>query len=99
MNIYDLPSLPLPDELVTILTQRDNVRIERIVSTGQVSDWYDQDETEFVVLIEGNAEIEFENNRRVSLAKGDTLLIQPHEIHKVTYTSIEPPCIWLCVFY
>ncbi|MCL2045023.1 MAG: cupin domain-containing protein [Oscillospiraceae bacterium] len=99
MNIYDLPSLPLPDELVTILAQSDNVRIERIVSTGQVSDWYDQNETEFIVLLEGNAEIEFENNRRVSFTKGDTLLILPHEKHKVTYTSTEPPCIWLCVFY
>ena len=97
MNIYDLPQLPLSEELTTILAQNGNVRIERIVSTGQTSDWYDQSETEFVVLLQGEAKIEFEN-KTVTMSKGDTLVIQPHERHRVTYTSSEPPCIWLCVF-
>ena len=99
MNIFDLPELPLPEELTTILAENDNVRIERIISTGQTSGWYDQDETEFVVLLEGSAVIEFENDRSVALSKGDTLLLQPHERHRVSFTSAEPPCVWLCVFY
>ena len=99
MNIFDLPELPLPEEVTTILAESSNVRIERIVSTGQVSDWYDQEETEFVVLLEGSAVIEFENDKTVAISKGDTILIQPHERHRVSYTSNEPPCIWLCVFY
>ena len=99
MNIFDLPALPLPEELTTVLAENDNIRIERIISTGQVSDWYDQDETEFVVLLEGNAIVEYENNKTVVLAKGDTLLIKPHERHRVSFTSSNPPCIWLCVFY
>jgi len=99
MNLFDLPKLPLPEELVTILAENENVRIERIISTGQVSDWYDQAETEFVVLLEGSAEIEYENGRAIALSKGDTLIIQPHEKHRVSFTSSEPPCIWLCVFY
>ena len=99
MNIFDLPPLPLPEELTTILAGSGSVRIERIVSTGQVSDWYDQAETEFVALLEGNAVIEYENGKSVALSKGDTLVIQPHERHRVSYTSSEPPCVWLCVFY
>jgi cupin 2 domain-containing protein len=99
MNIFDLQLLPLPGEMVTILAESGNVRIERIVSTGQTSDWYDQAETEFVVLLEGNAAIEYLNGKTVTLSKGDTLLIKPHERHKVSYTSTEPPCVWLCVFY
>jgi len=99
MNIFDLPPLPLPNELTTILAKSVNVRIERIVSTGQTSGWYDQAETEFVALLEGNAIIEYLNDKTVTLSKGDTLLIQPHESHKVSYTSTEPPCVWLCVFY
>ena len=56
MNIFDLPNLPLQEELTTILAKGQNVRIERIISTGQTSDWYDQDEAEFVVLLNGKAQ-------------------------------------------
>jgi cupin 2 domain-containing protein len=99
MNIFDLPKLPLLDELTTILSEKGKFRIERIVSTGQVSNWYDQDETEFVILLEGNANIEYENGKSIDMSKGDTLLIMPHERHRVGFTSSDPPCIWLCVFY
>jgi cupin 2 domain-containing protein len=99
MNIFNLPELPLPEELTTVLAENDNVRIERIISTGQASDWYDQTETEFVVLLEGNAVIEYENDKIVTLSKGDALLIKPHERHRVSFTSTEPPCIWLCMFF
>jgi len=99
MNIYELPPLPLTEEVTTILTENKNIRIERIISTGQISNWYDQDETEFVVLLDGNAIIEYENGTNIEMSKGDTLLIAPHERHRVSYTSSEPPCVWLCVFY
>jgi cupin 2 domain-containing protein len=105
MNLFDLPELAelpaslLTDELVTTLVDTGSVRIERIVSTGQTSDWYDQAETEFVALLEGSAEIELADGRVVALVKGDTLVIAPHERHRVSQTSVNPPCIWLCVFY
>jgi cupin 2 domain-containing protein len=99
MNIFDLSELPLSEELTTVLTENANVKIERIVSTGQTSDWYDQDESEFVILLQGNTVIDFEGNKKVTLSKGDTLLIKPHERHRVSFTSTEPPCIWLCVFF
>ena len=98
VNIYEMPPLPLTEEVTTILSKNENIRIERIISTGQVSDWYNQDETEFVVLLEGKAVVEYENGTSVAMLKGDTLLIKPHEKHRVSYTSSEPPCIWLCVF-
>jgi len=98
-NIFNLPELPLTEELTSVLAESGKVRIERIVSTGQVSDWYDQDETEFVALLEGNAIIEYEDGKTITISRGDTLLIKPHERHRVSYTSSEPPCVWLCVFY
>ena len=60
---------------------------------------YKKAETEFVALLEGNAVVEFENGRSVALSKGDTLLIKPHERHRVSFISSEAPCVWLCVFY
>ena len=100
MNIFDLPTLPISEELITVLAENDNVRIERIISTGQVSaEWYDQAETEFVALLEGKAVVEFEDRRTVEMTRGDTLLIKPHERHRVDFTRKDPPCVWLCVFY
>ena len=99
MNIFDLPELPLTEELTTVLAEGDCVRIERIVSTGQVTDWYNQAETELVVLLEGSAVLEYDNGHTLEMKKGDTLLIKPHEKHRVSFTSSAPPCIWLCVFY
>lgn len=99
MNIFDLPKLPLLEEKTMALLENSKLRVERIVSTGQVSNWYDQGESELVILLEGQAEIEFDNGGVKSLKKGDTLLIKPHEIHRVSYTSREPACIWLCIFF
>lgn len=97
MNIYNLPQLPLTEELITTLLENKNVRVERIISTGQTSDWYDQDEAEFVILLQGSATLEF-LDKEVSLKAGDTILIKAHEKHRVSYTSSNPPCIWLCIF-
>jgi cupin 2 domain-containing protein len=99
MNIFNLPELPLSDDLTTILAENKNVRIEHIISTGQISDWYDQTESEFVLLLEGNAVLEFADGRVVKMTKGDTILINPHERHRVSFTSSEPPCVWICVFF
>jgi len=98
-NIYDLPPLPLSAELVTVLHHDAGVRIERIISTGQTTDWLDQKETEFVILIQGNAVLAFDDEREIVMNPGDTLLIEPHQRHRVTFTSTEPPCIWLCIFW
>jgi cupin 2 domain-containing protein len=86
-------------EQTDVLLSDGGVRVERIVSSGQTTDWYDQAETEFVALISGQAVIEYADGETVTLAAGDTLLIEPHEKHRVAYTSANPPCIWLCVFY
>jgi len=98
MNLLDLPELPLSEEQATILAGNGNVCIKQIISTGQTSEWYDQSETEFVTLLQGEARIEFES-REITLVKGDTVIIKPHERHRVSCTSTKPPCVWLCVFY
>ena len=101
MNIFDIPNVPMTEELTEILTQSKNVRIERVVSTGQVSPngfWYDQGENEFVLLVQGEAVIGYENDQ-IKLMAGDTLFIPAHQKHNVQYTSTEPACIWVCVFY
>ena len=105
MNLFDLPVVFSQEELSHILAEGQNMRIERIVSTGQITpeeEPYDQEQDEWVALLSGHAQITFyEDNGQensVVLTEGDALLIGAHQRHRVTYTSQEPPCIWLCVF-
>ena len=100
-NLFDLPD-PLPDhEIFTELSDSGAVRIERIVSTGQTTpfgQWYDQEEDEWVVLLQGEAILEYENGEKLRLSPGDHILLPAHHRHRVAYTSAHPPCIWLAVF-
>ena len=99
MNLYCLPDEPLKEELTDDLLDTADVRIERIVSTGQTTDWYDQEEDEFVALLQGSAVLEYEGGVLRELLAGDTVIIKKHERHRVAYTSSAPACVWLCVFY
>ncbi len=100
-NLFDLPE-PLPDnEEFTELLRSKNLRIERIVSSGQTTpdgQWYDQDEDEWVALIQGEAVLEYENGEQQRLSAGDHILLPAHCRHRVAFTSTNPPCIWLAVF-
>ena len=60
MNIFEIEKLPgiEEEEIVDILKENEDVKIERIISTGQVSDWMVQEKREYVLLIQGNAVIE-----------------------------------------
>ncbi len=95
---------PLPDDLTgevfTELRRHEAVRIERIVSNGHASPegfWYDQDDHEWLVLLQGEAGIAFADREPVYLHPGDTLNLPAHTRHRVTFTS--RPAIWLAVFY
>lgn len=98
-NILQLPGLSLDQELVHELLAQDKVRVERIVSSGQTTDWLDQCEAEWVVLISGQATIEYQDGRLCNMQAGDYVYLAPHEVHRVAYTSSEPMCIWLCFFW
>lgn len=83
------------------LIKNDNIRIEKIVSNAQSSPidfWYKQEEHEFVLLLKGNAILEFEN-REVELKEGDYINIEAMTKHRVKFTSKEEPTIWLAIFY
>jgi cupin 2 domain-containing protein len=77
------------------------VRIERIVSTGQatpVGEWFDQAWDEWVLVVAGAAEIllETEDAPR-SMTAGDYLFIPAHLRHRVTFTDLNQPTVWLAI--
>lgn len=91
----------LDSEEKAVLAELPGVRIERIVSTGQASSpgfWYDQDWTEWVVVLSGSAGVRIagEATARI-LAPGQYLEIPPHVRHRVDWTDADEPTVWLAV--
>ncbi len=92
----------LSDEWVEILARRPGLRIERIVSLGHSSPdgfWYDQDEDEWILVVDGAARLELEGQQGViELGPGDFLEIPARTRHRVAWTDPGRPTVWLAVF-
>lgn len=97
--IKNLPHDLTAERFETIASGR-NTRIERIVSNGHTTPmgtWYDPTQTEWVLVLEGRGDIEFEDDRSETLHKGDYLVIKPHQRHRVTHT--DPNTVWVAVHF
>jgi len=98
-----LASLPdaLPNEVFETLFSGRDVRIERIISQGQCSPvgfWYNQPQTEWIVVLQGNPKLQIEGEEQARLLRpGDCLLLLPHVRHRVEWTSPDEPTVWLAV--
>jgi cupin 2 domain-containing protein len=90
-------------EFVERIAWQKGVRIERIVSRGHCSAagfWYDQAETEWVLLVQGAARIRFEaTDEVIEMGPGDHITIPPRARHRVEWTPSDTETIWLAVFY
>ena len=76
--------------------------IERILSHGHNSPeegWYDQEEHEWVLVLEGQALSNLLTVALLLCLKGDYLNIPSGEKHKVLGTDKDSVTIWLAVFY
>jgi cupin 2 domain-containing protein len=102
-NIFNDIPLELNCELLTSIYRAKNLRIERIVSLGHCSPrdfWYDQDEDEWIIVLEGDASIQFANQPElVQLKPGSYLHIAAHVKHRVSHTNPTRHTIWLAVFF
>ena len=95
------PALPRADGqeiFEAILQGPGGLLVERIVSHGQTTpegEWYDQTRDEWVLVLEGSAELELADGKRISLARGEHCFLPKHLRHRVSRTS--SPCLWLAV--
>lgn len=98
-----LPAGPQAAEVFDCLVERPGLRVERIVSTGQITpegEWYDQARDEFVLLASGAARLRIDGEGQDrTLVAGDWLVLPAHCRHRVTWTQSDPPTIWLAVHY
>jgi cupin 2 domain-containing protein len=100
-NLFAGLPADLPAELTQTLAAGSGVRVERIVSLGHASPpgfWYDQDETEWVLVVRGAARLRFDD-RCVDLWPGDHATIPARRRHRVEWTTPDEPTVWLAVFF
>ncbi len=101
-NIFESIPASLKDELFEEIISKDSLKIERIVSYGHTTkefEWYDQDSDEWVILLKGEAILEFEDADDVRLKAGDYINISAHTKHRVSWTKPQAETVWLAVFY
>jgi cupin 2 domain-containing protein len=91
----------LAEEEFTVLAEFFGARIERIVTTGQASPpgfWYDQEQSEWVVLLSGSARLLFEGEDAPRILRpGDYVEIPARRRHRVEWTDATQPTVWLAV--
>lgn len=102
MNIFKQIPKNLQDELFEDIINTKNVKIERIVSYGHSSPesgWYESKLNEWVILLQGEAILSFEQKEDVKLNAGDYINIAAFVKHKVSWTLPNTETIWLAVHY
>lgn len=102
-NLFSNVPKRLPDELFETLLKHGGIEIERIVSKGHMTpenQWYDQDWDEWVLLLQGQATLTYQDEPRpVHLKPGDYLLIPAHRRHRVEWTDPGLETIWLAIHW
>ncbi|MBK8637564.1 MAG: cupin domain-containing protein [Chromatiaceae bacterium] len=99
VNFFTNSPAPVFGESCEDLWRQANLRVERISSSASPDPGlYDQEQDEWVMLVEGRAVLEVAG-RRVPLSPGDHLVIPAHTPHRVLETHPEPRCLWLAVHF
>ena len=97
------PCPPSGEERSEVLLQATQWRLERIHSCAHSSPaefWYDQQEEEWVTVLQGTAGLRFADEateRRLQV--GDCVRIRAGRRHRVTETDPAPGTIWLALFW
>ena len=102
-NIFTTIPKDIPKEIIEEIVSVKNCRIQRIISKGQSTpegQWYDEDQDEWVILLQGSAGLLFEGSHNsITLKPGDYLNIPAHAKHRVEFSDRNIETIWVAVRY
>ncbi|WOJ90303.1 cupin domain-containing protein [Methylocapsa polymorpha] len=103
VNLVELGPDDAGEEHFVTLVESANVKIERIVSSGQASPagfWYDQPWAEWVMVLAGSAGLRFDGEAEIMVLRaGDHVLIPARQKHRVEWTDASRATVWLAVHY
>jgi len=95
--------IELTEERIEALLETPGFRLERILSRGQVTpegEWYDQEQDEWVALLQGGARLVIEGHaEEIGMRPGDCVLLPAHCRHRVAWTDPDSVTIWLALHY
>lgn len=95
-NLYKGENPTENNETFSTLFQNKTLKIESIRSSLKIpGQLYDQDQDEWVLLLEGEARIEIIDKIR-TMRSGDYLFLPKHTLHRVHSTSEN--ALWLVIF-
>lgn len=104
-----LAELPAPgdgQESFETLLMEAGLRLQRIVSVGLTEQrpsppvgWYDQEEDEWVLVVQGAAKLAFEASDTMTMRAGDYVHIPAHCRHRVVWTSPGEVTVWLALHF
>ena len=101
-NIFSEIPNPLKEELFENILSTKDIKIERIISDGHSSPkegWYESEQNEWVIVLEGDAILTLESGENIILKHGDYYNITAFTKHKVSHTSKSEKTIWLAIYY
>ncbi|MDF3129065.1 cupin domain-containing protein [Kiritimatiellaeota bacterium B1221] len=101
-NIFQNLPADLSQEVFEQLAGKGTTRVERIVSAGQSAPeegWFDPEDHEWVIVLQGEACLEMEGTPPFQLKEGDYVSIPAQTRHRVLSTSADPLTIWLAVHF
>lgn len=101
LNLFDSLSVSQGFERTDTLLEADALRLERIVSNRcatRPGEWYDQEHSEWVVLLKGSAGLCVEGEKEILvLMPGDYVYLPAHLRHRVEWTSATEETFWLAL--
>jgi cupin 2 domain-containing protein len=96
-NLLDTSGMDLTNEVFEQLHASGGTLVERIVSNGQQTQWFDQEHDEWVMVLRGGARLEYRDGTTVDLEQGQATVLPAHLIHRVVWT--QQPTVWLAVHF
>ena len=81
-NTFNLSSSLPNEEVFQPLVSATNIVIEPIISTSQATppgEWYDQNPSEWVILLQGEASLAYGDGSKIKLSAGDYVFIPAHQ--------------------
>lgn len=96
-TLTDMPDQYGPGEVSDTLYETGGAAVERILSRGHTTDWYDQDHDEWVLVHRGAARLEFGDGCEVHLRAGQHVLLPARLRHRVSWTAPDEDTVWVAV--
>jgi len=100
-NIFEIDDiLTQESEVFESILVKEDLKIERIVTLkpyDKPGEWYDQEKDEWVLLLQGNAALEFEGQEIIELKAGDYIFIPSRKKHRIKHSSSHTKCIWMAI--